>query len=67
MCLMYSLDSDQARPYVGPDLGPNCLQRLSADNWRWEIVYSFFASSNFYCLLINVAKKCGPTLGPDRM
>ena len=27
-----SLDSDQARHFVGPDLGPNCLQRLSADN-----------------------------------
>ena len=27
-----SLDPDQARQYVGPDLGPNCLQRLSADD-----------------------------------
>ena len=26
-----SLDSDQAQHVVGPDLGPNCLQRLSAD------------------------------------
>ena len=26
------LDPDQARHYVGPDLGPNCLQRLSADD-----------------------------------
>ena len=26
-----SLDPDQARYYVGPDLGPNWLQRLSAD------------------------------------
>ena len=26
-----SLDPDQARQNVGPDLGPNCLQRLSAD------------------------------------
>ena len=25
------LDPDQARHYVGPDLDPNCLQRLSAD------------------------------------
>ena len=29
-----SLDPDQARQNVGPDLGPNCLQRLSADNKR---------------------------------
>ena len=25
-------DQDQARHFVGPDLGPNCLQRLSADD-----------------------------------
>ena len=27
-----SLDTDQARLFVGPDLGSNCLQRLSADD-----------------------------------
>ena len=27
-----SLDPDQARHFVGPDLGPNCLQMLSADD-----------------------------------
>ena len=27
-----SLDTDQASHFVGPDLGPNCLQRLSADD-----------------------------------
>ena len=26
-----SLDPDQARLFVRPDLGPNCLQRLSKD------------------------------------
>ena len=26
------LDPDQDRHSVGPDLGPNCLQRLSAEN-----------------------------------
>ena len=26
------LDPDQDRHSVGPDLGSNCLQRLSADN-----------------------------------
>ena len=25
------LDPDQARRFVGPDLGPNCLEWLSAD------------------------------------
>ena len=29
-----SLDLDQARHFVGPDLGPNCLQKLSADDTR---------------------------------
>ena len=27
-----SLDPDQVRRYVGPDLVPNCLQNLSADD-----------------------------------
>ena len=27
-----SLDPDQARRIVGPDLGPNCLPKLSADD-----------------------------------
>ena len=27
-----SLDPDQARLFIGPDLGPTCLQRLSADD-----------------------------------
>ena len=29
---MNSWDPDQGRHSVGPDLGPNCLQRLSADD-----------------------------------
>ena len=27
-----NLDPDQARRFVGPDLGPNCLQKLSTDD-----------------------------------
>ena len=27
-----SLDPEQVRRFVGPDLGPNCLPRLSADD-----------------------------------
>ena len=30
------LDSDQARHYVGPDLGPNCLYRLSDKFRHWQ-------------------------------
>ena len=33
-----SLDLDQARHFVGPDLGPNCLQRLTADDTRRQSV-----------------------------
>ena len=33
-----SLDPDQARHLVGPDLCPNCLQRLSADDTSRQIV-----------------------------
>ena len=29
-----SLDQDKARHVVRPDLGPNCLQKLSADETR---------------------------------
>ena len=34
------LDPDQARRFVGPDLGPICLQRLSADGTRRQRVLS---------------------------
>ena len=37
-----SLDPDQAQPFVGPDLGPNSLQRLSADNNSGESVKTGF-------------------------
>ena len=32
------LDQDQARHLVGPDLGPNCLQRISADDTSRQTV-----------------------------
>ena len=36
-----SLDPDQAQHFVGPDLGPNCLQTLAADDThkRQRVVY----------------------------
>ena len=37
--LSKSLDPDQARHFVGPDLGPNCLQRLSEDIARLGVNY----------------------------
>ena len=33
----YSLDPDQARQNVGPDLGPICLQKLSADDTKLQL------------------------------
>ena len=32
-----SLDPDQVQHFVGPNLGPNCLQRLSADDTRQRV------------------------------
>ena len=40
--MLNSLDPDQARHIVGPDLGPDCLQRLSADGTSRQSV-------NVYC------------------
>ena len=37
--LSNSLDSDQVWIYVGSDLGPNCLQRLSADDTSGQRVF----------------------------
>ena len=44
-----SLDPDQARNFVGPDLGPNCLQRLLGDDTGEQIykVGMFFGKVNF--------------------
>ena len=36
-----NLDPDHARHFVGPDLGPNCLQRLSADDTSRQRVKNF--------------------------
>ena len=35
--MLNSLDPDQAQHFVVPDLGPNCLQRLSADDKSREL------------------------------
>ena len=39
------MDPDQARHFVGPDLGQNCLQRLSADNTSRQRVNLVFFST----------------------
>ena len=40
-----SLDPDQSRHFVGPDLGPNCLQRLLED----YTTPAKFCSTNWRC------------------
>ena len=52
-----SLDPDQARHFVGPDLGPNCLEKLSADDTsRYKVKTAahciFVLLSIFLCALI---------------
>ena len=37
-----SLDPDQARHFVGPDLDPNCLEKLSAEDTSMQRVTSWF-------------------------
>ena len=32
MRMLNNLDQDQVQTFVGPDLGPNCLQLLSAED-----------------------------------
>ena len=50
---MPSLDPDQARPFVELYLGPNCLQRLSADDTRRQRV-KFFVKNYYFVNLFSV-------------
>ena len=43
-----SLDPDQARQIVEPDLGPNCLPRLSADDTGRQRVKEPSENTLFY-------------------
>ena len=48
-----SLDTDQARRSLGPDLGANWLQRLSADdklkrNTNYSFFHDFLSSADFF-------------------
>ena len=45
-----SLDSDQDRHYVAPDLGPNCLQRLSADDKPFAPFLPFCIQTEIFCV-----------------
>ena len=43
-----SLDPDQARHFVGPDLGPNCLQKFSAGDTRRQRVKQEIKKKKFW-------------------
>ena len=50
-----SLDLDQARHFVGPDLGPNCLQRLTADDTcRQSVLHSHSCMQHMYLVGLQV-------------
>ena len=47
-----SLDPDQARHFVGPDLGPTCLQRLLADDACRQRVNGVLSPESCYVLIL---------------
>ena len=57
-----SLDPDQARRIVRPELGPNCLPRLSADDTgRQELMfYGRVSSIENDAYLLNCKDQIGP-------
>ena len=69
------LDSDQDGPFVSPDLGPNCFQRLSAyfvagkESVKASIAalaecFTLFSLSDSYkCSFIKEDNHVKPTLG----
>ena len=51
-----SLDSDHARHFVGHDLGPICLQGVSADETSRQRVNNKYQISHSGCII----RQCGP-------
>ena len=49
--------SDQARHVVGPDLGSNCLQRLSAEDTSSLRVKCFCGLSHIYITMKYICRK----------
>ena len=60
-----SLDPDQARHFVGPDLGPNCLLGLLADNkmsgWIWVQIVAKLLADNKSGQRVKNKKTCDTT------
>ena len=59
-----NLDPDQARHFVGPDLGPNCLQLISADNkvhynsFKLDQIRLFGFQSHLFMKIYTQNKEC---------
>ena len=49
-----SLNPDQTGQFVGPDLGPNCLQRLSADDTCRESIKGGVAFGIVNCTVFHI-------------
>ena len=52
-----SLDSNLVRHHVGPDLSPNCLERLSADN-KSLLARKEFENGNNPVFIMKFLTKC---------
>ena len=50
--MLNSLDPDWAQHVVGPELGPNCLQRLSADDKSPKADKKLTMKSQFTCIIM---------------
>ena len=50
-----SLDPDQAQQHISPDLAPNCLQRLLADNKSCRLHYLERVKRNGHCSILGSA------------
>ena len=57
-----SFDPDQAQPVVGPDMGPNCLQKQSAEDKNHHYRGK---SSNYISHYIYSVKSKRPDQGPN--
>ena len=58
-----SLDPDQPQLFVGPDLGLNCLQRLSADNTSRQRVKVGMVFGKVNCFIPQTQKLVRERLG----
>ena len=60
------MDPDQARHFVGPDLGPNWLQVLSADTLYWGVT-GYDLKANIVFLSLKIYFVLANNADPDEM